>query len=82
MFTIKIIRKDGSENLYHSADHVERIVELPPGQPSSSLRQFSSDSDGVYFTLPGGVVMFPQRGGGDLIYVMNENGKTVATYQL
>lgn len=82
MFTIKIIHKDQSENLYHSVDHVERIVEAAPGQPVSSVRQFSPDSDGIWFIQPNGVVMFPQRGSGDLIYVMNENGKTVATYQL
>lgn len=78
MFTIKIIHKDQSEDLYHSVDNVSRVT---PG-PNSLERTTSPDSDGVMFTMPGGQLMFPQRGGGDLIYVMNENGKTVATYQL
>lgn len=76
MFTIKVVHKDQSEDLYHSVVLVKRIT------PGSNPHIMGDTADGVLFTTANGQEMFPGYGGGDTVYVMNDYGKTIAHYQL
>ena len=64
MFTIKIVKPSGEQQLYE-ADYVALIPKRPPGSVET-----------VAFRVPGGSEFFVEAGD---VFVMSSNGKTVAS---
>jgi hypothetical protein len=67
MFTIKIVKPSGEQQLYE-ADYVALIPKRPPGSVET-----------VAFRVPGGSEFFVEAGD---VFVMSSNGKTVADYHM
>lgn len=83
MFTILVRHKDGNEEILENMKSPRRIC-TPGAGASGAAGDVSLSDSGFYAEYTDGHAhaYYPHDGCGDLIFVMNDKGATIAKYQL